>query len=80
MEEGGHFNPALPRLLQSLPSLTKAGTSFADFVEAKNRSDDKWNLFDDLVIAHQMRRLGIEEIYSNDSDFDRIGQVKRVFE
>jgi len=25
-----------------------------------------------------MRRLGIEEIYSNDSDFDTLG-VKRVF-
>jgi predicted nucleic acid-binding protein len=74
---------SIPRFLdflQSLPSLTKAETSFGDFVEAKKRSDDKWNLFDDIVIAHQMRRLGIEEIYSNDSDFDRIEQIKRVFE
>ncbi len=37
------------------------------------------SLWDDLVIAAQMHRLGIREIYSNDSDFDRIPGVQRLF-
>lgn len=36
-------------------------------------------MWDELVIAAQMERLGITEIYSNDSDFDRIPGVKRLF-
>ncbi len=72
--------PQFLEFLQSLPSLTKTETTFADFVEAKKRSDEKWGLFDDLVIAHQMERLDVEEIHSNDSDFDRIERIKRVFE
>ncbi len=74
---------SIPRFLdflQSLPSLAKEETSFADFVEAKKRADQKWNVFDDFVIASQMERLHIEEIYSNDSDFDRMEHIKRVFE
>jgi predicted nucleic acid-binding protein len=72
--------PQFLEFLQSLPSLTKAETSFTDFVEAKKRSGQKWNMFDDVLIACQMERLNIEEIYSNDSDFDRIEHIKRVFE
>lgn len=37
------------------------------------------SMWDDLVIAAQMERLGITEIYSNDSDFDRIPGVTRLF-
>jgi len=72
--------PRFLEFLQSLPSLRKAETTFADFVGAKKRSDQKWNSFDDFMIARQMERLNIEEIYSNDSDFDRIEHIKRVFE
>jgi predicted nucleic acid-binding protein len=72
--------PRFIEFLQSLPSLAKAETSFTDFVEAKRRSGQKWDAFDDFVIARQMERLNIEEIYSNDSDFDRIEHIKRVFE
>ena len=72
--------PIFLDFLQSLPSLTKAETSFGDFVEAKKLGDQAWNAFDDFVIARQMERLGIAEIYSNDVDFDRIERVKRVFE
>jgi predicted nucleic acid-binding protein len=74
------FIPQFLEFLQSLPSLTKAETSFEDFVEAKKRSNEKWNAFDDFLIARQMERLNVEEIYSNDSDFDRIETVKRIFE
>ena len=75
--------PSIPRFLeflQSLPSLTKTETSFMDFVEAKKRRDQKWNAFDDFVIAQQMERLSIDEIYSNDSDFDGIEHIRRIFE
>ncbi len=72
--------PQFLEFLQSLPSMTKTETSFADYVEAKKRSEEKWGLFDDFVIARQMERLNLEEIYSNDSDFDHIENVKRVFE
>jgi predicted nucleic acid-binding protein len=72
--------PRFIEFLQSLPSLAKAETSFGDFVDAKKRGAEKWSLFDDLVIARQMERLNIQEIYSNDSDFDRIDRIKRVFE
>ncbi len=72
--------PQFLEFLQSLPAMMKAETEFADFIEAKKRSEGRWHLFDDLVIARQMERLNIQEIYSNDSDFDRIDGVKRVFE
>lgn len=36
-------------------------------------------LWDDLIIAYQMKRLNIDEIYSNDSDFDEIPEIKRLF-
>mgnify|MGYP001772799595 CR=1 FL=1 len=35
-------------------------------------------LWDDAVTAYQMKRLGIDTIYSNDADFDVLG-VKREF-
>jgi len=38
-----------------------------------------WRLWDDLVIAAQMLRVNVSKIYSNDSDFDLIGDVERVF-
>ena len=72
--------PHFLEFLQSLPSLSKTETTFADYVEAKKRSDEKWSLFDDYVIARQMERLNLTEIYSNDSDFDNIEHIKRIFE
>ena len=58
-------------------------TTLQDFVEAKKLamlySLDFSSLWDDLVIASQMIKLGIEEIYSNDSDFDRIPRIRRIF-
>ncbi len=38
-----------------------------------------WSMWDDLVLASQMQRLGISEIYSNDRDFDKIRGLKRFF-
>ena len=36
-------------------------------------------MWDDLVLAAQMDRLGVTEIYSNDADFDKLRGLKRVF-
>ena len=36
-------------------------------------------MWDEMVIAAQMKRLNINEIYSNYSDFDKIPWIKRTF-
>lgn|GEM_PF-6390875 len=36
-------------------------------------------MWDDLIIAAQMKREGIRIVVSNDRDFDRIDWVTRVF-
>ncbi len=77
--------PVFLSFLQSLPSIAKTDTVFADFVQAHKLGDsmkkDMWgNNWDDFVIAAQMSRLSLEEIYSNDADFDLIPSVSRVFD
>jgi len=74
--------PLFLALLQSLPSLKKDETSFEDFTAALSLAESHrlpWRMWDDLVIAAQMERLGLREIYSNDADFDRIPGIRRVF-
>lgn len=74
--------PTFIDLLRSLPSLTKEDTTFLDVNLAyalQGATKLQWRMWDDLVIASQMRRLGIEEIYSNDQDFDAIRGIKRIF-
>lgn len=69
--------------LRSLPNLVKVDTIFEDLVEAVEMSrklDLGWRTWDDLVIAAQMARMGVMEIYSNDRDFDEILGVKRIFD
>jgi len=65
--------------LQSLPNLNKIETTFGDFVEMRRLQKENSKDWDDLVIASQMRRLGIERIYSNDSDFDSFEGIERIF-
>jgi len=74
--------PAFLDFLRSLPNLIKVETTFMDFLQAQElltKHDLDWKLWDDLIIAIQMKRLKISEIYSNDSDFDTIPGVKRIF-
>lgn len=57
-------------------------TRYEDFKKALELRKEKnlaWEMWDDLVIASQMMRAKIEEIYSNDKDFDKIPGVKRIF-
>jgi len=57
-------------------------TTFLDFVEAvaeMNRLNLSCSMWDDLVLACQMRRGKVQEIYTNDRDFEKIGWVKPIF-
>ena len=72
--------PSFLAFLESLPNLSKIETSFSDFVEARRIQHAHWSQWDDLVIASQMKRSNIGEIYSNDSDFDLISGIERFFE
>lgn len=75
--------PQFLDFVKSCPALKKAETSFVDITAAQRLTeakDLKWALWDDLVIAAQMRRMKLLEIYSNDQDFDAIPGVQRVFE
>lgn len=74
--------PVFLDLIRGLTSLTKAETEFIDFVEAvdlQKRTQLSWKAWDDMVISAQMKRLSLSEIYSRDTDFDIIPQIKRVF-
>lgn len=65
--------------LRAYGSLLKNPYIFEDVVTAREmfvRYKIDW---DDLIIAAQMQREGIEEIYSNDADFDHVPSIKRVF-
>lgn len=72
--------PIFLEFLRSLPNLTKAETTFADYLDLTTSTKIRADNWDDLVIASQMGRYGIDEVYSNDSDFDSIPGIKRVFE
>lgn len=77
-----HLVPTFIALLTSLPTLQKDEVTFGDFVAAitsQRTYNLSWKMWDDIVISSQMQRLGIREIYSNDTDFDRIEGLKRIF-
>lgn len=74
--------PTFLKLIRSLVTLRKIQTSFEDFILASKLIEKynlDWGMWDDLVITVQMQRYKINEIYSNDKDFDRIPGVKRIF-
>lgn len=71
--------PNFMDFLQSLPNLTKMETSFMDFVASRKLEQANGAIWDDLVIASQMKRNNLDEIYSNDSDFDGIPGIRRLF-
>lgn len=74
--------PAFLDLLRSLPSMGKEDTTFLDVSSAyalQEKTKIGWRMWDDLIIAVQMKRQGIDEIYSNDKDFDGIPGIKKIF-
>lgn len=73
--------PGFIAMLRSMPTLSKIETTFQDIIYATKltrKAGGSLKKWDDLVIVAQMKRLGINEIYSNDKDFDELG-VKRLF-
>lgn len=74
--------PLFISFLQSLPKLLKDETRLEDFSTAialSKKLGITLNKWDDLVIAAQMLRLDVSEIYSNDSDFDGMSGIRRIF-
>jgi len=74
--------PIFLTFLRSLPNLVKVDATFLDFTQAQElciEHNFHWGLWDDLIIAEQMKHLKIDEIYSNDVDFDTIPGIKRIF-
>lgn len=74
--------PLFLSLLKRLTSLEKIETHMLDFEEARSiqlQLNLPWSMWDDIVIAAQMRRVNLKVIYSNDNDFDRIPWIKRTF-
>ena len=74
--------PLFLSFLKRLTSLQKIETNILDFEEARSiqlQFNLPWSMWDDIVIAAQMKRLNLQEIYSNDNDFDKIPWIKRIF-
>ncbi|KPV63515.1 MAG: PIN domain protein [Candidatus Bathyarchaeota archaeon BA2] len=69
------------KILQSYPTLTIYETTYEDEVKAKDLKSQYPKLeFFDLVHVAQMYRLKILEIYSNDKGFDKVKDIKRLFQ
>lgn len=69
--------------LRSTPTINKVETTFLDIIATKKIQEETglgWQSWDDLIIAAQMTRIGIIEIYSNDHDFDSLKKIKRIFQ
>jgi len=74
--------PTFLEFLRSVPNLFKVETTFNDFLQALKLCAEhnlNWKMWDNLLIAAQMKRLKISEVYSNDKDFDIIPGIKRIF-
>ena len=57
-------------------------TTFLDFIEAIAEMSKRrlnYNMWDDVVLSCQMRRAKIQEIYTQDRDFEKMGWVKPIF-
>lgn len=78
------YGKDLPEIIQILASFQKNNVkiiedNFDIFLQGLQTAD-KYNLNPtDGVIATLMLKHGIQEIYTNDKDFDRIPWLKRVF-
>jgi len=56
-------------------------TTFLDFVEAVTEMDEldlDYKIWNDLIISCQMKRTGVQEIYTNDKDFEKIKWIKPI--
>lgn len=69
------------KILKSYPTLSIYETKYEDETKAKDLRLHYPRLeFFDLVYLAQMYRLKISEIYSNDKGFDKVKNIKRLFQ
>jgi len=71
--------PTFIDAVRAYGTLLKRPYLFEDLITAKEMMSTHRIGWNDLVMAAQMQREGIEEIYSNDVDFDRVPGIKRIF-
>jgi predicted nucleic acid-binding protein len=77
-----HAIPPFLSFLKGVTSLQKVETNILDFEEAKSIQSQhsfSGSMWDDIIIAAQMKRLNVKEIYSNDKDFDKMRWIERIF-
>ena len=66
--------------VNSYTRMRKVGNVWKDFPKALAEAGKEAIDFVDALTLAIMRREGIVEVYSKDSDFDRIEGIRRVFE
>ncbi len=66
--------------VNSFLSLEKLGVDWGDFLPAMDDADRFRVDFVDALTLQKMRECKIEEIYTNDKDFDRVHWTRRVWE
>lgn len=77
-------HPAIDKFYDYLESspISVVETTREDMSRAREIKEEQslpWSMWDDLVIAAQMERAKIADIYSNDVDFDGIKGLNRIF-
>ena len=66
--------------LNSYHTLRKANNEWKDFPAAAEDAEKHGMDFVDALTLQVMKRERMDEIYSNDLDFDRVEGIKRIFE
>ncbi len=66
--------------VNSYAKMRKVSNRWRDYPKASAEAGKAAIDFVDALSLAVMRREGINEVYSNDKDFDRIAGIKRVFE
>jgi predicted nucleic acid-binding protein len=60
--------------------MNKLDNTWDDFFTALNDEDEHRVDFVDALTLQTMKKNKINEIYSNDKDFDRVKWIKRIWE
>ena len=66
--------------VNSYISLRKATTSWEDMLSALDYMEAEDVDYVDALTLHTMKKNGLDEIYSNDKDFDRVTWIKRIWD
>ena len=68
------------KAVNSYIALQKLPNTWNDFLEAPKDVEEYSIDFVDALTVRAMRGMGVDEIYSTDTDFDRVKGLRRVFE